>query len=275
LYGRVTIPRGQQRDCHDDGVVNRTRVSYGPRHGQSADLWRPHLTTGRLPVVVLFHGGFWKGPYTKRLMNRLAADISGRGWAAFNVEYRRVGALGRGGGWPATFSDVAAALDALEPLPGLDLDRVITCGHSAGGQLALWGAARHRLPAGAPDIPIRVRPCAAISLAGVVDLVEAAETGLGGGAAAALLGGDPAEYPDRYQAASPAAMVPLGVPHLLVHGLADTTVPAAMSERYVAAAAAAGDDASYLPIPGAGHLDMIDPAGSGWGAATARLAHWL
>jgi hypothetical protein len=82
-----------------------------------------------------------------------------------------------------------------------------------------------------PGTPIKVRPCAAISLAGVVDLVAAAETGLGGGAAAALLGGDPAECPDRYRAASPAAMVPLGVPQLLVHGLADTTVPAVMSER--------------------------------------------
>lgn len=255
--------------------MNRSSVSYGPRHGQCADLWRPDVTTGRLPVVVLFHGGFWKGPYTKRLMNQLAADISGRGWAAFNVEYRRVGILGRGGGWPATFSDVAAALDALESLPGLDLDRVITCGHSAGGQLALWAAARDRLPAGAPGTPSRVRPCAAISLAGVVDLVQAAETGLGGDAAAALLGGDPAACPDRYRAASPAAMMPLGIPQLLVHGLADMTVPAAMSERYAVHAAAAGDDASYLPIPGAGHMDMIDPAGRAWAAAAARLADWL
>jgi acetyl esterase/lipase len=250
-------------------------VSYGPRHGQCADLWRPDRATGRLPVVVLFHGGFWKGPYTKRLMNRLAADIGGRGWAAFNVEYRRVGVLGRGGGWPDTFSDVAAALDVLESLPGLDLDRVITCGHSAGGQLALWAAARDRLPADAPGTPVTVRPRAAISLAGVVDLVEAAETGLGGGAAAALLGGDPAVCPGRYRVASPAALVPLGVPQLLVHGLADTTVPAAMSERYAARAGAAGDDASYLPIPGAGHMEMIDPAGRGWAAAATRLGDWF
>ena len=250
-------------------------MAYGPRHGQAADLWLPDRPADRLPVVVLFHGGFWKGPYTKRLMNRLAADVSQRGWAAFNVEYRRVGPLGGGGGWPATFSDVAAAIEALGTVPGLDLGRVVTCGHSAGGHLALWGAGRHRLPTNSPGAAVEVRPLAAISLAGVVDLVEAAGAGLGGGAVAALLGGAPEVLVERYRAASPAAMVPLGLPQLLVHGLADTTVPASMSERYATRAAAAGDDASYVPLPGVGHMDMIDPAGAGWRTAAGHLADWF
>lgn len=259
----------------DDGAVHRSRVAYGPRHGQAADLWLPDMPAGRLPVVVLLHGGFWKGPYTKRLMNRLAADVSRRGWAACNVEYRRVGPLGRGGGWPATFSDVAAAIDALGTIPGLDLERVVTCGHSAGGHLALWGAGRPRLPSDAPGAEVVVRPSAAISLAGVVDLVEAAGAGLGGGAVEGLLGGGPDALAERYRAASPAAMVPLGLPQLLVHGLADTTVPASMSERYAIRAAALGDDATYVPLPGAGHLDMIDPAGAAWSTVVGHLADWF
>jgi pimeloyl-ACP methyl ester carboxylesterase len=105
--------------------------------------------------------------------------------------------------------------------------------------------------------------------------VEAAGAGLGAGAVAALLGGDPDVLAERYRTTSPAAMVPLGLPQLLVHGLADTTVPASMSERYANRAAALGDDATYVPFPGAGHLDMIDPAGAGWSTAVGHLAHWF
>jgi len=222
-------------------------------------------------VIVLVHGGFWRGLYTKVLMRGLAAACVARGWAAWNVEYRRLGPWGGGGGWPGTFADVAAAVDHLASLPGVDLGRVVTCGHSAGGHLALWSAARGRLSTGGPGADPIVTPRAAVSLAGIPDLARAAALGLGSGAAEELLGGSPVQVPDRYRSASPRELLPLGVPQVLVHGLADTVVPPAMSEDYVRAAASLGDDAQYVALTGVGHREVIDRDGVAWREAADRV----
>jgi acetyl esterase/lipase len=237
--------------------VSRTSLRYGPAHAQMAELWRPPRDEDAQPVVVLIHGGFWRQMYTKRLMHRMAAAVVAHGWIAYNIEYRRVGPFG-GGGWPETFADVAAAIDALSGVAGIDRRRVVTCGHSAGGQLALW-AGTSRLTFNPAPPPITVG--AAISLAGVVDLVAGARLGLGGGAVQSLMGGEPEDVPDRYALGSPAARVPLGIPQYLLHGTADGTVPASLSAGYVERAVALGDEATYVPLPGAGHRDVINPAG--------------
>jgi acetyl esterase/lipase len=221
-------------------------------------------------VVVLIHGGFWRQPYTKRLMRKVARRVVALGWIAYNIEYRRVGLLGQGG-WPETFEDVADALDALGGMEGVDRERVVTCGHSAGGHLALWaGSSRTTGRARQPvSEPIRLR--AAISLAGVVDLQAAARLGLGGGAVEALMGARPDEIPESYALASPAERLPIGIPQILVHGLADGTVPASLSETYVERAHALGDQAEYVPLAGASHMDMIDPHGAAVEEAISRL----
>jgi acetyl esterase/lipase len=154
---------------------------------------------------VVIHGGFWRDAYDRSLMDALCEDLASAGWAAWNLEYRR---LRSGGGWPETFEDVAAGIAHVQELVD-DLSVVATIGHSAGGHLALWAAAR-------PEP--RVRVTHAVAQAGVVDLVEAARLKLSRGAAEELLGGSPAEVPDRYELVSPAARLPLGVPQLLVHG---------------------------------------------------------
>ena len=151
----------------------------------------------------------------------------------------------------------------------------MTCGHSAGGALALWAAGRLRLPGGSPGSPVTIRVRAAVSLAGVVDLEEAQSQALGGGAVGALLGGQEAQFPDRYRMASPSSLLPLGVPQVLIHGLSDTVVPAAMSERYVERAKASGDDARYVPLAGVGHREMIDPHSAAWPALSAQLSDVL
>ncbi len=251
-------------------------VRYGGQRSQVAELWRPLDASGSVPVVAIFHGGFWRAIYTKRLMRGVARDVARRGWAAWNVEYRRVGL---GGGWPATLEDAAAAMDHLRSIDGLDLSRVAVCGHSAGGQLALWSAARTRLPEGSPGAgapgspPLAVRM--AVSLAGVVDLEEGAALNLGGGAVQAFLGGGPDERPERYAAASPAALRPASVEQVLVHGTADRVVPLAMSERYVERGKANGENVELMTLPGAGHRELIDPRGASWGGVARRLAHVL
>ncbi|MGA2519529.1 MAG: alpha/beta hydrolase [Acidimicrobiales bacterium] len=249
--------------------MSRTRMRYGPHRSNVADLWLPDAGRGDVPVVVLVHGGFWRAAYTKVLMNGLAQSVNERGWAAWNIEYRRLGAVGGGGGWPTTFDDVDAAVDHLATLQRLDLGRVVVCGHSAGGHLALWTAARHAEAKRATASGVTVR--GALSLAGIVDLREADRLHLGGDATARLLGGHWEQQEARYRQASPAALLPLGVPQVLVHGLDDGVVPATMSEEYHVRASQAGDAVRYLPVDGAGHRDLIAAGGRGWGEALAQL----
>jgi len=248
--------------------------AYGPGPDQFLEVTLPagHVP---VPVVVVLHGGFWRARYGVELARPLAADLAARGWAAVAVEYRRVGA---GGGWPTTLEDVAAALDALpdvgragEHMAGrLDLSDVTVVGHSAGGHLAVWAASRGRLPDGAPGADPRVRVTAAVSQAGVLDLDAAVSADLGDGATVGFLGGTPAEVPDRYAAADPARLLPTGVPVLCVHGEQDTTVPLEQSERYRAAATAAGERVEVLALPG-DHMVVIDTAGEAW----RRTVAWL
>jgi acetyl esterase/lipase len=227
---------------------------------------------GPAPVAVVLHGGFWRPAYGIELARPLAADLAGAGFAAVAVEYRRVGA---GGGWPGTLDDVAAALDRLAGLPDvsrLDLTDVTAIGHSAGGQLAAWLAGRHRLPPGAPGAAPRVRVTAAVLQAGVLDLAAAAAQRLGNGAVLDLLGGGPGEVPERYAAADPVRLLPTGAAVLCVHGAADDVVPVEQSERYAAAAAAAGDRVELRVVPG-DHMAMIDPASLAWATARDWLTH--
>jgi acetyl esterase/lipase len=199
------------------------------------------------------------------------ADLAGRGWAAWNLEYRRLGWRSRGG-WPATFLDVAAGIDRLGRLEeSLDLARVVGIGHSAGGHLALWAAARRGLPAGAPGAEPRVRLSGAVAQAGVVDLREAARLGLSRRAAESLLGGSPIKLPGRYDLASPIERLPLGVPQLLVHGDADDVVPISIAHDYAQRAEAAGDPCELVELPGCGHDEHLDPGSDAWRVVTAWL----
>lgn len=213
--------------------------------------------------MVLIHGGFWRAGWDRTLMTPLALDLARRGIAAWNIEYRRVGQ--QGGGWPGTFEDVAAATDHVAELEAVDAGRVATCGHSAGGHLALWLAARHRLTGG-PGAGPRVRPVAAVSQAGVCDLERGWRDDLGGGAVEGLLGSYD-QAPERYAVASPAALAPLGVPQLLVHGTADDVVPISQSRAH----GARDPQAEILELADADHFDVIEPGQEGWAAVTARL----
>ena len=244
------------------------QIAYGSHPDQVGNLHLP-AGEGPWPAVVLIHGGFWKWGWDRTLMTPLARDLAARGIAAWNIEYRRVGQ--EGGGWPGTLEDVAAAADVVPDLNGVEPARTVTCGHSAGGHLALWLAGRNRIGAGRPGAAPCLRPRAAIAQAGVTDLARGAADSLGGGACEALLGGTPIELPDRYAAASPAALLPLGVPMLLVHGGRDEIVPPGQSRAFAYAARAAGDEVELVELAEADHFDVIEPAHGAWQAVVERL----
>jgi acetyl esterase/lipase len=230
--------------------------AYGDKRAQFGELFLP-AGGGPFPVAALIHGGFWRAQYGRKLMHPLCHDLVERGWAAWNLEYRRLGRLS-GGGWPTTFDDLDAGIDHLRVLDApLDLSRVVTIGHSAGGHLAALAATR-------PGPSVNV--CGVVSQAGVLDLERAWEWRLSRGVVRRLLGGTPEQVPERYAAVSPAARLPIGVPTLLTHGARDETVPVAMSEAF---AQATGCD--LVIDPDAGHFEHLDPGHALWKA----VVEWL
>ena len=255
-------------------------------------------------LVIVIHGGFWRAAYDRVHTRPLTSALAAQGWPVAAIEYRRVGQPG--GGWPGTLDDVSSAIgrtpelvrDAhtvrdLTPPDGSP----ILLGHSAGGQLALWYAATaHAVTtstagstagasattgttgnagatgttgnAGATgDAGVR----AVLALAPVADLLSAYDRQLGAGAVADLLGGGPAEVPERYAEADPCARVPLSVPVVLVHGDLDIDVPIELSRAYAAAAASAGATVTLVELAGMEHFSVIDPQSAAWGAVMDGL----
>ncbi len=259
------------------------RVTYGNTPGQYGELYLPtgDVAAKPYPVVILIHGGYWRARYDLTLMNGLAQDLAARGYAAWNIEYRRVG--DEGGGWPGTFLDVAAAADRLREMAAdypLDTRRVVAIGHSAGGQLACWLAGRHRIPVESPISPMAggQEPLAlrgAISQAGVLDLETAWRQHLSSDAVVGLLGATFPGAPERYAAASPAALLPLGVQQVLLHGTRDAHVPIEISRNYAKAALAMHDPVEYIELDGMDHFDLIDPRSSAWAVAVECLNHMM
>ncbi len=254
------------------------RIPYGPDPLNFGDLRLPRDPAsevgGRLlPVVVLVHGGFWRAQYSLEHIGHAAAALAAEGVAVWSLEYRRIG--NPGGGWPGTFLDVGAGVDHLRelaPFYNLDLARVVAVGHSAGGHLAAWAAARHTIPQGDPlytDRPLPLR--AVVPLASVVDLRRAWELVLSNNVVEEFMGGAPDALPHRYKTASPIEMLPLGIPQTLVHGAADENVPLEISERYVEAAQEQGDEARLIALPRAGHFEVIDPRSTEWPQALGAI----
>jgi acetyl esterase/lipase len=238
-----------------DALARPERHAYGPHRIQRADLYLPR-GDGPHPVAVLIHGGSWRAKYGRWVMRLVAADLVRRGYAVWNIGYRRMG-RGEGGGWPATFDDVGAAVDLLAAVGDrrVDLADVVLVGHSAGGQLALWAASR-------TDSELAIGRV--VGLAAVCNLAAA-------DISRELLGGSPEEVPERYDAVDPMQSVPLPMPVLLVHGAEDATVPVRRSRDYAAAARAAGGQVELIEPPATPHRAFLDPRSDGWRIA----AEWI
>ncbi len=236
-------------------------VAYGDLPEQVADVWLPQTDDPSRPLVIFIHGGFWKAAYDRRHAAPAAVALAAAGYPVATIEYRRVGA---GGGWPATFDDVAAAVATV---PGLVAERaghergdVVLMGHSAGGQLVLWAG--------------RTVVCVTgiVALAPVADLARGYALGLGGGAVAAALGGGPDDVPERYAALDPAANLPIGVPTVVVHGRLDEAVPFAIGADWVTASRAAGDATELIDLAEIEHFGVIDPLSPAWPDVMRGLA---
>ncbi|MFE0649979.1 alpha/beta hydrolase [Streptomyces sp. NPDC059534] len=259
-------------------------AAYGDHPDQVVDFYAPRDGRTRAPLVVALHGGAWRAPYDRQHLTPFVDFLARRGFAVANVEYRRGSDIPRQGGaapvagrWPETFDDVAAALDALpglaaEHLPQADTGRIVLTGHSAGGHLALWAAARHVLPAGTPwRLPAPPALRGVVALAPIAHFGRAVELGVCGGAVTELLGG-PAESETRAALADPAVLLPTGIATTVVHGRADLVVPCDVAEAYADAAGKAGEETGLTFLEDVGHFPLIDPAADACAVVAEEIA---
>ena len=248
------------------------RHRYGPHPSQYAELLLPRHREHAV-VAVIIHGGFWRQDYGAELGRPLAADLAARGIAIWNLEYRRT--AGGDGGYPQTFADIAAGIDALDEaldVAGLQPGPRVAVGHSAGGHLALWAAGRGSLPPGVPGALPAGSRCldAVVSQAGVLDLGMARELGLSHDAAGELMGTGPQQDPVAWSNADPAARAALPVPLVMLHGRGDADVPVALARSFAARARATGPQPDYREFDG-DHYGLITPGDPAWEASVAAL----
>lgn len=247
-------------------------LSYGPDQMQKVDLWLP-TTPPPHGTVLMVHGGCWQTSIADRsLMNWVADDLRRAGYAVWNIDYRGVDRTG--GGYPGTFADAAAAADLLRTHAAayrLDTRRIVAVGHSAGGHLALWLAARAKLPATSPLRTVDPLPIAhVVSLGGLPDLEATAaspDNGCGTDVVAKLVDTD---RRDPFADTSVPRLWPLGVAQDLVNGREDRIIPYRMATDYVAGATAKGDRVALHTVPATGHVELVAPETAAW-AETKRL----
>ncbi|MET9954771.1 alpha/beta hydrolase [Streptomyces sp. NPDC006339] len=265
-------------------VAPDASAAYGAHPDQVVDFYAPRDGRPSAPLVVALHGGAWRAPYDRRHLTPFVDFLARRGFAVANVEYRRGGDIPRQGAkgpvagrWPETFDDVAAALDAVaglaaEHLPQADPRRTVLTGHSAGGHLALWAAARHVLPAGSPwRLPAAPALRGVVALAPIAHFARAVELGVCGGAVTELLG-EAEEFASRSLLADPSLLLPTGIATTVVQGREDIDVPAAIADAYVEAAAKAGETVGLTLLEDVGHFPLIDPAADACAVVAEEIA---
>ena len=265
-------------------ILNRTerptptkKVAYGTHPDQYAELWLPSQSA-TAPVIILVHGGCWRadlpGP---ELVAFLADDLRKQGIAVWSITYRRVGTVAaQYSPYPGTFQDVAVATDHLTSIAHehkLDLSRVVTTGHSAGGHLAMWLAARPRLPVDSPlysNKPLPIR--ATVGIAAIADLqVGKTMSAHACGTDTIDLLIDSKQRKDAFRDTSLTPLLPIGIPQTLISGVYDAIVAPAQALRYRERAKEKNETVELLTLDDAGHFELVAP----WTPAGRRVVDKL
>jgi len=259
FHAAAASPLAAQEILRSSPPKADARLSYGKEPAQFGDLRMP-AGAGPHPIVIFYHGGFWRNSYSLDYLGHACAALARAGVATWNVEYRRIGEAG--GGWPGTLDDAVHGAEFIAVLAKrhpIDLRRILVAGHSAGGQLALWLAVQR---------PVDLR--GVVAFAPVSDLRRAFASKLGDGAVGQFIGGSPDRLPQRYAATSPIELLPISVQQRVIHGTNDDIVPFEMSERF----AQASHNAKLIPIQGAGHFEPVDPRARAWKTVEKNFLNW-
>src|SRR5262245_36390890 len=211
------------------------------------DVYRPPegVTSKRTAIVHLFGGGFFAGNKSAGYIINDAKALGARGYTNVSANYR----LQTQGLWPAQIHDVKAAIRwtrANAERIGVDADKIVVAGYSAGGMLSLMAAGTNGKPefegtGGTPGVSSDVNACI-----GVYPLASAQ--------IARGLFGEGGATPEAIAAASPTTYIGAGfAPTIFVHGTADTTVPLSSSIDFFTTLQAAGVPTALTAIQGAAH----------------------
>lgn len=249
-------------------VARYQQLRYGSTSNQTIEVVIPN-GPGPHPVAILIRGECSPSDGDMQARFReIGGDLAARGIAVWNIGYRST--HDPGGGYPNTFLDVGIAIDLIRSKArgyALDLDRSVLVGHSSGGHLALWAAARgrilhsSRLHSENPFIPSNV-----VSLAGVGD-VEAFSSSYATGCkehyGEALVGRPSDARPNVFADTSPSEMMPHAPNTIVVSGILDRVVPPFVAHDF-ARHARPGVGLTMLNVEGANHLDLISKSSPAW-----------
>jgi acetyl esterase/lipase len=203
------------------------------------------VTPKRLAIIHLFGGGFFAGNKGAGYIINDAKALGARGYTSVSANYR----LQSQGLWPAQIHDVKAAIRwtrANAGRIGVDADKIVVAGYSAGGMLSLLAAGTNGKPefegtGGTPGVSSDVNACV-----GVYPLASAQ--------IARGLFGEGGATPEAIAAASPTTYIGASfAPTIFVHGTADTTVPLSSSIDFFTKLQAAGVPTALTAIQGAQH----------------------
>ena len=237
---------------------------YGEDPNQFGELYLPSPSDTAYPVIILVHGGCYRAQYDLKPLGGLCKALVAEGFAVWNIEYRRAG---NGGDYPNMFLDVAQSADYLRQIAEthhLNLDKVMTVGHSAGGHIALWLAGRHKIPTSSDlyiENPLPIKNV--IVLAGMVDAVHAIEHGICEGGLAIVMGGEPDTAPANYQVADPRALIPIGIPQTHIIGDQDDEMMENF-KSYLEVAKQNGEPVKLIVPPDAGHFEIVALSSKAW-----------
>ena len=222
----------------------RLGVPYGPTLMENLDLFLPETSSGKAPILVFIHGGYWKS-LTARVFSCVAPGPVAAGFCVVNVTYDLCPQVDMGEIVRQVRAAVAWTARNADSFGG-DADRIIVSGHSAGGHLTattmLTDWSRYGLPS---------------------DLVK------GGFAISGLFNLEPLAYSflqpslrltgEAIRHQSPQFNVaPLTAPLALTWGDADPAAFAGQSRDFAGAWSAAGNRCGSFVLEKANHFEVLE-----------------
>lgn len=195
-----------------------------------------HSRSSRVPAILFFFGGGWKRGTIQQFVPQ-SRHFAQLGIVAIVADYR-VFERHRTSGFEA-IADAKSAVRWVRSRAGelgIDPDRIVAAGGSAGGHIALSAAVFEGFDEPTEDQQISSVPNALVLFNPAVDTTAEEEFG------------------DRGREGSPLQNVRSGLPPtLILHGRADTTVPYSAVESFCAQSKKMGNDCRLVGYEGAAH----------------------
>ncbi len=125
-------------------VCNFTDIAYGSNKSQTFDLNLPVDNRDEIGLVVFLHGGGWVSGNKSSVTKSLSNLASNEDYATASINYRLAGE--ESVDVYDIISDITAALELIKNMAGgygMNITKLVLCGHSAGGHLSLLYAYKH------------------------------------------------------------------------------------------------------------------------------------